>query len=146
MAFFNPADYEARRRRATQSFGATGAMNAYANFLSKQRGSSSRRNMMEQYDRAQPQITTAYSRRGLQGPNVQSGIFARGLQDFAKQRARGLQEFDQGQLESQRGYDLGEAQRLEAFRNQLADMESEKAQTIADTARQLFANRVGAVQ
>jgi aspartate/tyrosine/aromatic aminotransferase len=38
MAFFNPADYEARRRRATQSFGATGAMNAYANFLSQQRG------------------------------------------------------------------------------------------------------------
>ena len=145
MAFFSPADYEARRRRATQSFGATGAMNAYANFLSKQRGSSSRRNMMEQYDRAQPQITTAYSRRGLQGPNVQSGIFARGLQDFAKQRARGLQEFDQGQLESQRSYDLGEAQRLEAFRNKLADMESEKAQTIADAARQLFANRVGAI-
>ena len=145
MAFFNPADYEARRRTATQSFGATGAMNAYAQFLSKQRGSSSRRNMMEEYDRAQPQIAAGYARRGLQGPNVQSGIFARGLQDFAKQRARGLQEFDQGQLESQRGYDLGEAQRLEAFRNQLADMESEKAQTIADTARQLFANRVGAI-
>lgn len=142
---YNPADYEARRRGYTQQYAATGAMNAYANFLSKQRGSSSRRNMMEEYDRAQPQIAAGYARRGLQGPNVQSGIFARGLQDFAKQRARGLQEFDQGQLESQRGYDLGEAQRLEAFRNQLADMESEKAQTIADTARQLFANRVGAI-
>ena len=142
---YNPADYEARRRGYTQQYAATGAMNAYAQFLSKQRGSSSRRNMMEEYDRAQPQIAAGYARRGLQGPNVQSGIFARGLQDFAKQRARGLQEFDQGQLESQRGYDFGEAQRLEAFRNQLADMESEKAQTIADTARQLFANRVGAI-
>ena len=142
---YNPADYEARRRGYTQQYAATGAMNAYAQFLSKQRGSSSRRNMMEEYDRAQPQIAAGYARRGLQGPNVQSGIFARGLQDFAKQRARGLQEFDQGQLESQRGYDVGEAQRLEAFRNQLADMESEKAQTIADTARQLFANRVGAI-
>ena len=142
---YNPADYEARRRGYTQQYAATGAMNAYAQFLSKQRGSSSRRNMMEEYDRAQPQIAAGYARRGLQGPNVQSGIFARGLQDFAKQRARGLQEFDQGQLESQRGYDLGEAQRLEAFRNQLADMDSEKAQTIADTARQLFANRVGAI-
>ena len=56
-----------------------------------------------------------------------------------------MQQFDQGQLEGQRGYDLGEAQRLEGFRNQLADMESEKAQTIADAARQLFANRIGAV-
>jgi hypothetical protein len=75
-------------------------MNAYANFLSKQRGTRDRTNMMDQYNKAQPQITAAYSRRGLQGPNVQSGIFARGLQDFAKQRAQGLQQFDQGQLES----------------------------------------------
>ena len=142
---YNPADYEARRRGYTQQYAATGAMNAYAQFLSKQRGSSSRRNMMEEYDRAQPQIAAGYARRGLQGPNVKSGIFARGLQDFAKQRARGLQDFDQGQQESNRAYDLTEAQRLESFRNQLADMESEKAQTIADAARQLFANRVGAV-
>ena len=142
---YNPADYEARRRGYTQQYAATGSMNAYAQFLSKQRGSSSRRNMMEEYDRAQPQIAAGYARRGLQGPNVKSGIFARGLQDFAKQRARGLQEFDQGQQESNRAYDLTEAQRLESFRNQLADMESEKAQTIADAARQLFANRVGAV-
>ena len=145
MAYFNPADYEARRRGATQSFGATGAMNAYAQFLSQQRGSRDRRNMMEEYDRAQPQIAAGYARRGLQGPNVKSGIFARGLQDFAKQRAQGLQQFDQGQMESNRMYDLTEAQRQEAFKNQLADMESEKSQTIADAARQLYANRVGAI-
>lgn len=142
---YNPADYEARRRGYTQQYAATGAMNAYANFLSQQRGTRDRTNMMDQYDKAQPQIAAGYARRGLQGPNVKSGIFARGLQDFAKQRAQGLQQFDQGQQESNRAYDLTEAQRLEAFRNQLADMESEKAQTIADAARQLFANRVGAV-
>ena len=142
---YNPADYEARRRGYTQQYAATGAMNSYANFLSQQRGTREKTNMMNEYNKAQPQITSAYARRGLQGPNVQSGIFARGLQDFAKQRAQALQQFDQGQLETQRGYDLGEAQRGEAFRNQLADMESEKAQTIAEAARQLFANRVGAV-
>ena len=142
---FNPADYEARRRGYTQQYAATGAMNAYAQFLSKQRGTRDRTSMTDQYNKAQPQITAGYARRGLQGPNVQSGIFARGLQDFAKQRAQGLQQFDQGQLEGQRGYDLGEAQRLEGFKNQLADMESEKAQTIADAARQLYANRMGMV-
>ena len=142
---YNPADYEARRRGYTQQYAATGAMNAYANFLSQQRGTRDRTNMMQQYDKAQPQIAAGYARRGLQGPNVKSGIFARGLQDFAKQRAQGLQQFDQGQQESNRAYDLSEAQRSEAFKNQLADMESEKAQTIADAARQLFANRVGAV-
>jgi len=142
---YNPADYEARRRGYTQQYAATGAMNAYANFLSQQRGTRDRTNMMDQYDKAQPQIAAGYARRGLQGPNVKSGIFAAGLQDFAKQRAQGLQQFDQGQMDSNRMYDLTEAQRSEAFKNQLADMESEKAQTIADAARQLFANRVGAI-
>ena len=142
---YNPADYEARRRGYTQQYGATGAMNAYANFLAQQRGTRERRGITEQYDRAQPQLVAGYSRRGMVGPNVRSGLFARGLQDFAKQRARTYSEFDQGQQEQQRGYELGEAQRLEAFRNQLADMESEKAQTIADAARQLYARRAGAV-
>jgi len=141
---YNPADYEARRRGYTQQYAATGAMNAYANFLSQQRGTRGRQDMMQQYDKAQPQVVSGYSRRGLVGPNVKSGIFARGLQDFAKQRAQSFGEFDQGQQEQQRSYDLGEAQRLEAFKNQLADMESEKAQTIADAARQLYARRAGA--
>jgi hypothetical protein len=142
---YNPAIYEARRRGYTQQYGATGAMNAYANFLSKQRGTRQRRGMTEEYDKAQPQVVAGYSRRGLVGPNVKSGIFAKGIQDFAKQRARTLSEFDQGQTEEQRGYDLGEAQRLEAFRNQLADMEMDKASTIADAARQLYQRRVGMV-
>ena len=142
---YNPADYEARRRGYTQQYAATGAMNAYANFLSQQRGTRGRQDMMQQYDKAQPQVVSGYSRRGLVGPNVKSGIFARGLQDFAKQRARNVGDYDRGIVEEQRGYDLGEAQRLEAFKNQLADMESEKANTIADAARQLYARRVGAV-
>jgi len=141
---YNPADYEARRRGYTQQYAATGAMNAYANFLSQQRGTRGRQDMMQQYDKAQPQVVSGYSRRGLVGPNVKSGIFARGLQDFAKQRAQSFSDFDQNQLGEQRSYELSEAQRLEAFRNQLADMESEKAQTIADAARQLYARRAGA--
>ena len=141
---YNPADYEARRRGYTQQYAATGAMNAYANFLSQQRGNRGRQDMMQQYDKAQPQVVSGYSRRGLVGPNVKSGIFARGLQDFAKQRAQSFGDYDRGIAEEQRGYDLGEAQRLEAFKNQLADMESEKAQTIADAARQLYARRAGA--
>ena len=142
---YNPADYEARRRGYTQQYGATGAMNAYANFLSQQRGNRERTNMMDQYNKAQPQVVAGYSRRGLVGPNVKSGIFARGLQDFAKQRAQGIREFDQNQVEQNRMYDLSEAQRLEAFRNQLADMESEKANTIAEAARQLYQRRMGVV-
>ena len=142
---YNPADYEARRRGYTQQYAATGAMNAYANFLAQQRGNRERRGITEQYEKAQPQVVAGYSRRGMVGPNVRSGLFARGLQDFAKQRARSFSEFDQSQQEQQRMYDLTEAQRLEAFRNQLADMEAEKANTIAEAARQLYQRRMGVV-
>jgi hypothetical protein len=143
---YNPADYEARRRGYTQQYAATGAMNAYANFLSQQRGTRERRGITEQYDRAQPHrlwlVILVVIWLDLMLSLV---LFAKGIQDFAKQRARTFSEFDQGQTEQQRGYDLGEAQRLESFRNQLADMESEKAQTIADAARQLYARRAGAI-
>ena len=142
---YNPADYEARRRGYTQQYGATGAMNAYANFLSQQRGTRERRDMLNQYNEAQPQVVSAYSRRGLLGPNVKSGIFSKGLQDFAKKRATSLYDFDQSQMGEQRGYELAEAQRLEAFKNQLADLEMDKANTIADSARQLYQRRVGMV-
>jgi len=142
---YNPAVYESRRRAYTQQYGAQGAMNSYANFLSQQRGARDRQNILRQYDEAQPKIVSAYSRRGLLGPNVRSGIFTRGLQELARQRARTLGEFDQGQIEQQRAYDLGEAQRLEAFKNQLADMEMDKANTIAEAARQLYQRRMGIV-
>ncbi len=142
---YNPAEYEARRRLYTQNYGATGAMNAYANFLSRTRGTRDRQDMLDQYNEAQPQVVAAYSRRGLVGPNVKSGIFSKGLQEFAKRRARNLGRFDQGQLDDQRSYDLSEAQRQESFKNQLFDMESEKAETIASAARQLYANRMGAI-
>jgi hypothetical protein len=142
---YNPADYEARRRGYTQQYGTTGAMNAYANFLSQQRFNRDRQNLNEQYDTAAPQVVSGYSRRNLVGPNVRSGLFAKGVQDFAKKRARTMSDFNQGQEESQRSYDLGEASRLEAFKNQLLDMESEKANSIANAARELYQRRVGMV-
>jgi hypothetical protein len=57
-------------------------MNAYANFLSQQRGTRERRGITEQYDQAQPQIVAGYSRRGMVGPNVKSGIFAQRYTGF----------------------------------------------------------------
>ena len=59
---YNPADYEARRRGYTQQYAATGAMNAYANFLARQRGTRERQGIMEQYDRTQPQVVMIWAR------------------------------------------------------------------------------------
>ena len=69
---YNPADYEARRRGYVSQYGTTGAMNAYANFLSQQRGNRERQNLNEQYDKATPQLVRNFARRGMVGPNVRS--------------------------------------------------------------------------
>ena len=141
---YDPSSYESRRRAYTQAYGAQGAMDAYSRFLSQQRGARQRGEMQRQYEQATPRVVSAYSRRGLLGPNVQSGIFQRGLQEFARQRARQMSEFEQGQTEEERMYQLQEAQRLEAFRQQLADLEAEKARQIAEDAAALFQFRAGA--
>lgn len=142
---YDPSSFESRRRAYTSSYGAQGAMNAYSRFLSQQRGARQRGEMQRQYDEATPRLVAAYSRRGLLGPNVRSGVFERGLQNYASERARRMSEFEQGLSEQQRQFDLQDAQALEAFRQQLADLEMEKAQQIADAARQLYEMRVGAL-
>jgi hypothetical protein len=142
---YNPSEYEAKRRAYTSSYGAQGAMNAYSRFLSQQRGARQRGAMQRQYEQATPRLVSAYSRRGLLGPNVKSGIFQRGMQDYARDRARTMSEFEQGLSEEQRQFDLQDAQALESFRQQLADLEAEKAQQIASAARQLYEMRVGAL-
>lgn len=142
---FNPADYEATRRGYINQYGTTTAMRSYANFLSQQRGNRERSNMLKQYEQAQPQLVSAYSRRGMTGPNVRSGIFAKGLQDFAAQRASNIHAYDQSQLEQDRMFQLEEDTRLAEFKNQLLDIESGKAQTIANAARQLYEQRMGLI-
>lgn len=142
---YDPSQFEARRRAYTGAYGAQSAMNAYSRFLSQQRGARQRGEMQRQYEQATPRVVSAYSRRGLLGPNVQSGIFQKGMQEYGRERARRMSEFEQGLSEEQRQFDLQEAQSLEAFRQQLADLEAEKAMQIADAARRLYEMRVGAL-
>jgi hypothetical protein len=74
---YNPAAYEARRRAYTNEYASTGAMNAYTQFLSQQRGQRDLTNMYKQYDKAAPQVVAGYGRRGLNSANVKSGTLGK---------------------------------------------------------------------
>ena len=140
---YNPAAYEARRRGYMNDYAATGAMNAYTQFLSQQRGQRDFANMNKEYDKAAPQVVAGYGRRGLNSANVKSGAFAKGLQDFASDRVSNTAQAQQGLAQQAAGYDLSNRQLGERYQSGLADLESEKAKQIEDDARELMRMRAG---
>ena len=140
---YNPAAYEARRRGYMNDYAATGAMNAYTQFLSQQRGQRDLADMYKQYDKAAPQVVAGYGRRGLNSANVKSGAFGKGLQDFATDRVSNTAQAQQGLAQQNAGYDLSNRQLGERYQSGLADLESEKAQQIQDDAQELMRVRAG---
>ena len=142
---YDASQYEARRRGYTEGYSATAAANQYSRTLGQQRGARQRAQALRQYEQAAPRVVRGYSQRNLVSPNVRSGIFNRAMQDFGSERARNMSDFDLAQSEQMRGFDLEDARLLQQYRQQLGDLEQDKAREIADAARQLFAFRAGAM-
>lgn len=140
---YDPASYEARRRSYLQNYASTGAMEAYKNFLSQQRGQRDFVNLQEQYNKAAPQVVAGYGRRGLVAPGTRSGVFAQAMRDFAKQRIQNEAAAQRALSEQQQGYELLQRQLNEQFGQNMADLEAEKARQIEEDARQLLALRGG---
>jgi hypothetical protein len=143
MSAFDPSVYEAKRRSLTQNFGAQGAMNAYQQFITQQRGQRDLADLTRQFEKAAPRVVSAYGRRGLSGPNVRSGITTQALQDFAQQRIRQQSDLERQLSEASYAYDLGERSREEMYQSALRDLEAEKAREIAESARSILAYRAG---
>jgi hypothetical protein len=140
---YNPAAYEARRRGYMEDYAATGAMNAYTQFLSQQRGQRDLANMYSQYNKAAPDVVAGYGRRGLNSANVKSGAFNTGLQDFATERVANTAQAQQSLDQQNAGYDLSNRQLGARYQSGLADLESEKAQQIQQDAQDLMRVRAG---
>jgi hypothetical protein len=142
---YDPSMYEARRRGLMQNYAAEGAMNAYQQFVSQQRGQRNVADLTREYEKSAPRLVGAYSRRNLVGPGMRSGITTRALQEFAQQRIRQQADLERQLQESAFGYDLAERRRQEMFQSALSDLEAEKAREIAQSARDILAYRAGAL-
>jgi len=129
--------YEQRKRAAGSQYGASAARNAYARFLAQQRGSRAGFDIGRKYQREMPGFISGYTRRGLAGPGVRSGIYSRGLQDFANQQVEEQNRARQEMLESLREADLTEADLKAEYQTQLAELEAQKQNQIAQTAATL---------
>lgn len=140
---YDPSAYEARRRSYQQNYASTGAMEAYKNFLSQQRGQRDLAELNRQYEQGAPRVVAGYGRRGLVAPGVKSGVFAQAMRDYAKQRIRQTSEAERGLAQQQQGYELLQRQLADQFGQNLLDLEAEKARQIEEDARQLLALRGG---
>lgn len=140
---YDPSLYEGRRRSYLQNYASTGAMEAYKNFLSQQRGQREIADLTRQYEEATPKFVAGYGRRNLIAPNVRSGVFARALQDFASQRVRSQSQAEEALRQQAMQYDLTQRQMQDQLQQQLADLEMEKARQIEQDAQALLQYRAG---
>ena len=131
--------FEAKRRTVNDQYARQTANNAYARFLSQQRGDRGIADFRQDFSRKAPKFTASFGQRGLTGGGVRSGSYQRALQNYLGDYTRDLGRAHEDQQQSLRQYDLNDADYATARNSALADIEMEKARQIAMTAENLRA-------
>ena len=139
MAGFNYTGYNQRTRAAGNTLGAKSAQNAYAQFLSQKRGARKKFDLAQETEKQAPKVVGSFTKRGLAGPGVQSGIYQKGLRDFATQRFNQEADINQAQDEEMWQLGLEDKQTRAEYDQQIADLEAEKQAAIANAAATLSA-------
>lgn len=144
---YNEGDYIRKKSAVEYDYGNQMATNAYGRFLGQQRGQRTLGDMSTQLGRTYPRYKAQFGQRGLSGGGVKSGVqhqaMTNYLGDYARDYGRAQQDITQGTQQ----YDLNE-QRLGAFRQQsLTDIETERANQIANDAQAIeyLRNLVGGI-
>lgn len=136
---FDYLGYNSGTRKATSKYGASTAMTAYAKMLSKNRGSRAKFDLDQKYEKQAPKVVSSFAQRGLAGPGVQSGVYGRGMQDFANQQLTDTQRISEDETIENQRIDLDQASATADYNDQIAELEAAKAAQIANTAATLSA-------
>lgn len=119
---FGIAEAQARRRRSQRSIA-----NEKASFLGQQRGQRNLLDIQKQYTEGFQPLVASFGRRGLGGPNVQSGIRSRGLERYAEQLQASLGQETERMNEELRGIAQDETNAQQELEDYLADLRLQKA-------------------
>jgi hypothetical protein len=141
MAAFDYTGYNQKSRKAFNEYQSRTSANTYARFLSQRRGSRKKFDLQQQYERQTPQVIGSFTKRGLAGPGVQSGIYQKAFTDFGKKNFQDMADLNSFQdMEAQRlDYDSKQAEA--EYNQQIAELESQKQAAIARAAATLSAFR-----
>ena len=129
--------YEQRRRSVNEQYGADSANNAYARFLSQQRGDRDLATATRGFKRGFEGFRAQGAQRGLTGGGMQSGAMRRAMGNYLGDYTRTYGETQQDLTDSLRQFDMNQAQMTASKDNVLADLELEKAREIAFAAQNI---------
>jgi hypothetical protein len=139
MSNIDYTGFTQRQRAAGSQYGSKTAQNTYARFLSQQRGSRKKFGLQQDYEKQAPKVVGGYTQRGLAGPGVRSGIFQKGMTDFASQNLNDINDLNTELASDAQGFDLVDSQNKAEYQDELAAIAAEKQQQIASTAATLQA-------
>ena len=93
----------------------------------------------EQYEKDAPRTVSRFTRRGLAGPGVRSGVFNRGMTDLAKKNFDDVSNIKFGMADAENQFKLDTAQTQADYDAFIADLEAQKQGQIAQAAATLNA-------
>lgn len=139
MSNIDYTGFTQRQRAAGSQYGSKTASNAYARFLSQQRGTRKKFDLQQNYEKQAPKVVGEYTKRGIAGPGVKSGVFQKGMSDFAIQNLNDTNNLNTDLASEQDQFNLFDLQNKAEYEDQLAAIQAEKQQQIASTAATLQA-------
>lgn len=128
-----------RQSSVQQDFAAKSAANTFSRTLSQQRGSRQQADFTQSFNRGLPSFGAGFARRRLSGGGVSSGVFQNAMQNYVGDYTKNLGRMQEDIFNQDRQFEFDQA-RFTAERDQaLADIASQKAALIAQTAQQINA-------
>lgn len=133
--------YIGQENAVRNDFAAKSAANAFSRNLGQQRGSRNITDFRQGFKRQLPQFTASFGQRGLSGGGIRSGVMQGAMRNFVGDYTRDLGRAQEDNFNEMQQYDFNQS-RFQAERDRaLADLQAQKAATIAATAAQIAALR-----
>jgi hypothetical protein len=133
----NYGGYERARGDIDYRYSTEATTNAYSRFISQQRGERGLGDMNRSFKRSFPNYQAQYNQRGLRQPGVRSGTMQQSMNryvgDFDRSYMRGQQDL----TAQNQQYELNQRNLDEWRQKALGDLESQKADEIAQAAQNL---------
>ena len=137
MSNIDLSPYQKQKDARKAQYGAATARNAYSRFLGQTRGTRNLADMQKAQEKQTPAFVSSFRQRGIAGPGVRSGIFTKGLQDYANQQFTDMSRAQQDLNNQMYGFDLTDRQTFADYESGNADLEAEKQREIAQVAATL---------
>jgi hypothetical protein len=135
MSYWSTAEYEGGKRALDTERDTDLARNAYARFLSQQRGERNVQKVGEDWGKRWQGIVQSFGKRGM----LQSGQYRRGLGDAATNRLRDTDDTRLAWQASMRQHDDTDASIQAAYQRALADLQLKMSMAQQQAAAQLQA-------